>query len=173
MIFTARHSRQMAARHGGFTLIECLAYMAVLFVIIGMGYAAMYRSMNASAGLRHNTDDISRTLKAGERWREDIREAVRTITVETAGDNTSLLHIPQARGEVTYRFSSNSVSRRTGQQDWMPFLDAVRASAFVADQRSKATAWRWEVELQPYRKRITSMRPLFTFIATPSGESAK
>ncbi len=173
MKFAARHDSRTLKRHNAFTLIECLVYMAMLFLIIGMGFAAMYRSMNASAGLRHNADDISRTLKAGERWREDIRQAVRPITVEHAGDNTIFLHIPQAQSEVTYRFSTNTVSRRAGNQDWTPFLEAVRASDFIADQRTKVTAWRWEVELQLYRKRISSTRPLFTFISTPSGDLTK
>ena len=157
----------------GFTLIEALVYMAVLFVIVGMAYTAMYRSMNASAGLRRNANDIESALKAGERWREDVREAVRPPRVENVGHNETILHLPQARGEVSYRFSDNRVSRRSGQSEWFALLENVKVSTFIADQRSKVTAWRWEVELRPYRKRISSIPPLFTFISVPSANSSQ
>jgi type II secretory pathway pseudopilin PulG len=156
-----------------FTLIETLVYMSMLFVILGLGYAAMYRSMDASAGLRRNASDITHALDAGERWRDDIRQATRPIRLENAGDQEILLHIPQANGEVTYRFSNNSVSRRGPHANWLPALEHVKVSNFISDPRQKVTAWRWEVELQPYRKSLTRLHPLFTFIAAPAPNSAK
>lgn len=180
MIFTSQTERGMhgprrrgaAVRTRGFTLIETLVYMTMLFLILGLGYMAMYRSMDASTGLRRNANDILQTLKIGELWREDVRDTARPIRLESSGEE-AVLRLPQRQTEVEYRFSTNAVSRRVGHGDWSVVLDHVKDSTFIADERDKVTAWRWEIELQPNRKRITSVRPLFTFIAVPSATSAQ
>jgi hypothetical protein len=164
---TSRVTRNVRA----FTLIELLVYMSMLFVILGLGYMAMYRSMDASSGLRRNASDIVRALNAGERWREDIRSATQPIRLEHAGEQEIVLHIPLANGEVSYRFSDNSVSRRVAQGDWMPALENVKASNFISDPRKNVTAWRWELELQPHRKSLARLRPLFTFLAAPTSSA--
>jgi len=151
----------------GFTLVEVLIYMAMLFLILGLGYLAMYRSMDASSGLRRNTDDIKRAVEAGERWREDVRHATNPLRLEHAAADEIILHIPEAHAEVAYRFSSDTVSRRIANGEWAPVLDKVKTSAFIDDRRKNTTAWVWEVELQTYRKSLTRTRPLFTFIAAP------
>lgn len=151
----------------GYTLIEMLVYMGVAFLILGLSSAAMYRSMDASAGLRHNANDISSTLSAGERWRDDVRRATGPLGVEKTGEGETVLHIPQQHGEVVYGFSTNVVTRQVAGGGWTPVLEQVKASDFVADQRGKVLAWRWEVELLSYRKAMTRTRPLFTFIAAP------
>src|SRR5262249_35165000 len=135
-----------------YTIIETLVYISLLFVILGLGYMAMYRSMDASAGLRRNAADIARALKAGEAWREDIRSANRPIRIEKTGAVGVILHVPQTHGEVTYQFSTNSVSRRVGKAEWTLVLDNVKNASFINDKREKIAAWRWELELQPYRK---------------------
>ncbi len=145
----------------------------MLVVVMTLGYAAMYKSMDASTGLRRNASDITQALDAGERWREDVRTATQSPRVERISDEESLLHIPQANGEVTYRFASNSVSRRVGSADWVPALEHVNTSTFISDSREKITAWKWEVELQPYRKSLTRLHPLFTFLAVPTNLPAK
>jgi type II secretory pathway pseudopilin PulG len=157
----------------GYTLIEVMVYISMLFLILGMGYAAMYRSMDTSRGLSRNANDIARAMKAGERWREDVRNAAASIRAETISPNETVFHIPQGHGEVDYRFTSNSVARRAAKGEWVPVLDSVKASDFIVDPRKTVTAWRWEVELLPYRKAIVRTRPLFTFIAVPERLLAK
>jgi type II secretory pathway pseudopilin PulG len=159
--------------NGAFTLIETLVYMAILFVILGVGYIAMYTSMDASSGLRRNTADISRAMEAGERWRDDLRNATQPVRVESTTPNETILHVPQAQAEIAYRFSSDTVSRRVGKEDWTPMLDKVKMSNFVNDRRTKVAAWRWELELQTYRKNPSHTRPLFTFIAVPTNNPAQ
>ena len=156
---------------GGYTLIEMLVYMSVAFLILAFASAAMYKSMDASAGIRRNADDISSVLNAGEHWREDVRHAAAPLRMEKVSEDESILHIPQRQGEVAYRFSSDAVMRKSGGGDWTPVLEHVKDSDFVADQRQKTLAWRWEVELQSYRKAMTRMRPLFTFIAVPTASA--
>lgn len=159
--------------HKAFTLLECLVYISMLIVIMALGYTAMYRSMDASTGLRRNASDITQALNAGERWRDDVRAAIQPIRVERTSDDETLLHIPQSNAEVVYRFASNSVSRRLGSAEWAPALEHVSSSTFVSDSRQRVTAWKWEVEMQPYRKSLTRLRPLFTFLAAPTNTPAK
>jgi hypothetical protein len=158
---------------GAFTLIEALVYMSLLAVIMALGYTALYRSMDASTGLRRNASDITHALDAGERWREDVRAATRPLRIERISDDETLLHIPQAKAEVTYRFASNNVVRRVGSAAWAPALEHVDHSTFISDPRQKVTAWKWEIELQPYRKSLTRLHPLFTFLAVPTDMPAK
>ena len=165
-------THQLVSYGGGYTLIEMLVYMGVAFLILGLSSAAMYRSMDASAGLRRNATDISSTLSAGERWRDDVRHAAGPLHVEKNADGETVLHIPQQHGEIVYGLSTNVVTRQVAAGSWTPVLEHVKASDFVTDQRGKVLAWRWEVELLPYRKAMTRTRPLFTFIGIPI-DSAK
>jgi type II secretory pathway pseudopilin PulG len=156
-----------------FTLIEVLVYMSMLAVLMGLGYAALYRSMDASTGLRRNASDITQALNTGERWRDDIRAATQPLRLEQISDAESLLHIPQPNAEVTYRFVSNSVSRRVGSGEWSPALEHVDHSVFISDPRQKVTAWKWEIELQSYHKSLTRLQPLFTVLAVPTNTPTK
>jgi hypothetical protein len=160
-------------RYEAYTLIEVLVYMSMLFVLLGLGYTAMYRSMDASTGLRRNASDITHALDAGERWRQDVRAATQPPRIERINDQETLLHIPQANAEVTYRFASAGVSRRAGSGEWSPALEHVENSTFISDSRQKVTAWKWEIELQPYRKSLTRLHPLFTFLAVPTNAQTK
>jgi Tfp pilus assembly protein FimT len=176
---TCSHIKQTSARSGGFrrhrsayTLAEMLVYMSLLFLILGMAYAAMYRSMDASTALRRNANDIVQTLKAGEQWRLDVRAATGPIHLEKTAQNV-ILHLPHGPTEIDYLLSTNRVSRRVNAADWTVVLDHVKNSDFVTDQRKKVTAWRWEVELQTSRKRITRVQPLFTFLAVPATDFAQ
>ncbi len=160
-------------KRGAFTLIETLVYMSMLILVIALGYAAMYKSMDASTGLRRNAADITQALDAGERWREDVRNAAKPLRVEKISNDETLLHIPQANAEVVYRFASNNVSRRVGNAEWAPALEHVSNSTFAPDPRQQVTAWKWEIEMQPYRKSLTRLAPLFTFLAVPTNVPAK
>jgi type II secretory pathway pseudopilin PulG len=162
-----RHSN----RSNGFTLIEVLVYMGLLFMVLGMAYLAMYRSMDASTALRRNANDIVEALKAGEQWRDDVRSATGPIRSDRTSQQVTL-HLPQGQTEIEYAFSTNTVSRRVGSDEWSVVLANVKNSAFIDDRREKVTAWRWEIELQPGKKRITRVQPLFTFIAVPPGNFA-
>lgn len=155
-----------------FTLIEMLVYLGVLFVITGVGFTALYRCMDASTALRRNESDIVGALRAGENWRADVRAAGGKIELRTSADGPTFV-LPGVRGEVSYLFSRNSISRRLGANGWSPVLDNVKNSTFIEESRDGVNAWKWEVELKPRSKRLTRLRPLFTFIAVPSGGAAK
>ena len=166
-------------------MTECLVYIGLVFVVLGAGYLALDRCINNSVLLNRNIEDIIAALHVGERWRSDIRAANAPVRLEKAADGETL-YIESPRGEISYRFSTNVVFRRSGQGAWMTMLRNVKASDMHADARRLVGAWCWELELQP-RSRATTpaskVRPLFTFLAVsaspgagpakPSEESAK
>jgi Tfp pilus assembly protein PilE len=148
-------------------LIECLMYMALLVVILGLAYAAYDRCAENSKRLNSNVDDVVRALQAGERWRDDIRAA---LAVTTAEDS---LHMVQSNATVDYMFDGNAVWRRAGAGAPLArFLPAVKSSRMETDARQLVTAWRWKVELLT-RGVPERCRPFFTFEAVPSGPQTR
>ncbi|MBI2927220.1 MAG: hypothetical protein HYY24_16120 [Verrucomicrobia bacterium] len=155
-----------------YLLSECLIYIGVFTLIVGLGFSAFYRTLEYSRDLRRNADDIVRALKAGERWRDDIRRATMPPRV-VAGDRASVLEIPQASGVVSYTFDGRSLWRKTTQRDTAEeIIPGVKASQMQMDSRAHVKSWRWEIELSG-RKKIPRVRPLFTFQAVPQTEEAK
>src|SRR5213593_4873328 len=59
----------------GIMLVDCLVYLAIWTVVVGLAFSAFFRCMSYSKNLARNADDIARALKAGERWRQDVRAA--------------------------------------------------------------------------------------------------
>ena len=146
------------------TLIECLVYIGLLGLLLGLGTVAFYRCFDNMKGLRRNTDDITRAVHAGELWRNDIRAAAGAIQSDDAGRT---ILIPQREREVLYKFADAQVYRKTGAgSSWQPLLAKVQSSQMTSDPRTHVTAWRWELELQASRK-TARVRPLFTFLAVP------
>lgn len=160
-----------ARRHRGFQLIECLVYIAVLLILLGVIYAAFYRFTTNSITLRRNVEDITKTLRVGELWRADLRSATGDVRVK-AEPNGSVLLIPGAQGGIAYQSTTNAVRRRVGSGSWSVLLDRVKSSSMVSDRRPDVTAWRWELELQPRAKKPGRVRPLFTFIGVPKQKSS-
>jgi Tfp pilus assembly protein FimT len=149
----------------GITLIECLVYISALAVVFGLGLTAFYRSVANSAALRRNADDIAQTLSVGERWRADVRAATQPPRFDAA-DQT--LYLPQASGEVAYKFTEGKVLRRSAADaNWQVAHSSVQQSEMIRDSRAHVTAWRWELELKT-RRQPALVRPLFTFTAATS-----
>jgi hypothetical protein len=144
-----------------------MVYMAVWSLVVGLALATFYRVWDNSRSLTRYTEDVARALKAGERWRAEIRQASGPIQlVGEAGMDTPALHIPGAGGEIVYACTATNLLRRVGEAGpWTVALPAVKASRMVADTRASVTAWRWELELAPTPKRPSRLRSLFTFQA--------
>ena len=148
-----------------FTIIECLVYIGLFALLLGLGTVAFYRCFDNMKGLRRNADDITRAVHAGELWRNDIRAAAHAIQLDEAQQT---IRIPQRDREVFYRFAETQVLRKTGAEaPWLALLSRVKGSQMTSDPRTHVTAWRWELELQSSRK-DSRLRPLFTFIAVPN-----
>jgi len=148
----------------GYLLIECLVYLSVIVVILGLGLGAFYVCWDYSKALHYATDDINAALHAGERWRADIRNATGKITVETTPEGERL-RIPQGTDELIYSFNAGEVHRQLASSDFSELLlPKVTVSQMVTEKRGPVAAWRWEVELTPHRKE-TRLPLLFTFEA--------
>jgi type II secretory pathway component PulJ len=142
----------------GYSLLECLVYIALLAVVLNLSFSAYYRYDQHTRNLRHNADDITRALRAGERWREDVRTAIAPPHAIENG-----VSIPQQSGEITYVFANGAIWRQIGATRAL-FLKQVKASTISEESRSHVDAWRWELELASSQK-IVLVRPLFTFTA--------
>jgi hypothetical protein len=148
----------------GYLLIECLVYLSVIVVVLGLGFGAFYVCWDYSKALHYATDDINAALHAGERWREDIRNATGKVTVETRPEG-EVLRIPCGTNEVFYRFNAGEIRRQVASSDFSELLlPTVKASQMVTEARGPAAAWRWELELNSRRKE-THLPLLFTFEA--------
>lgn len=160
-----------ARRRRGTSLIECLVYIGVLFVVLAVAGAAYARVLDHTRQVRRVAADIARALDAGERWRADVRAATAPPRLETQGP-IQALHLPGPDAEVVYLFDGSNVVRRAGAgATGQTFLPRVKASRFVPDPRRHVTAWRWEVELQP-GPRPGRTPPLFTFLAVANPKTA-
>jgi hypothetical protein len=148
----------------GSLLIESLVYISVFAVILGLGIGAFYVCWDHSKALHYAVDDITAALRAGERWRADVRLATGAITGNTTADGGRVC-IPHGTNKIIYRFSSGEIRRQVATSDFSELLLAkVKASEMVKETRGPVTAWRWELELYPHRKE-TRLPLAFTFEA--------
>ena len=149
-----------------FLLEECLIYLVVSSVLLGLAFASFYRVMENAKNLRRNAADITRVLQAGERWRQDVHQAVGPVRLVSPEDATSqALHVPQTSGEVIYFFTGTNMLRSAATgAPWIEVLSGVKRSRLVPDSLDRVVAWRWELELSTGRKKPL-VRPLFTFLA--------
>lgn len=151
-------------RTDGVLLIECLVYIAVLAVLISIGMAAFYVCWDHTRALVGATEDINAALRAGERWRADVRSATGAITVEptAAGER---VQIPLPQNIVVYRFETGEVRREiTATRKSELLLPRVKTSHTTAETLAGVNAWRWELDLQ-LRHHETQLPLLFTFEA--------
>jgi hypothetical protein len=159
-----RASIYHARSRAGYLLIECLVYLSVLVVILGLGLGAFYVCWDYSKALHYATDDITAALHAGERWRADIRNATGKIAVETTPEGERL-RIPDGANEIIYNFNAGEVRRQIASSGFSELLlPKVKVSQMVTEKRGPVAAWRWELELTSRRKE-THLPLLFTFEA--------
>ena len=159
-----RLSMPRVGASAGYLLIECLVYIGVFAILLGIGYGAFYVCWDYSKALHYATDDINAALHAGERWRAGIRNATGKITVETTAAGEQL-RIPCGTNEVLYRFNAGEIRRQVASSDFSEsLLPTVKASQMVMDARGPVSAWRWELELKSRRKE-SRLPLLFTFEA--------
>lgn len=160
-------TKSMSSRgQRGMMLVDCLVYIALLALLLSWAFMAFYQVTQNTKNLSRNASDIIRVLKAGERWRADVRSVTREPRLEEVAGVT-VLRLPQATGAVLYTFRDGTVFRQVtadANPDWTELLPKVKNSRMHIDPRHHVTAWRWEVELQAPQK-AARVRPLFTFQA--------
>ena len=148
----------------GILLTECLIYLAVFAILLGIGTTAFYFCWDHSKALIYTTDDIASALRAGEHWRADVRGATGKISVETT-ESGEVVKIPAGGKEILYRFESGELRRQIAPDNFSQLLlPKVKTSVMKLDARGGVTAWRWDLELMERRKEI-HLPLLFTFEA--------
>jgi hypothetical protein len=143
----------------GLLLMDLMIYLALVAFILILTAVVFDRFLTQSADLRRNISDVERALKAGERWRAEMRAATAPPQL-----NGNVMIIPQAGGDISYILGTNVTRRRGNSEVVEAVLTGVKTNQLVFEQRVHAGVWRWEVELESRRK-TARVRPLFTFMA--------
>jgi hypothetical protein len=151
-------------RQAGILLTECLVYIAVFAILLGIGTATFYFCWDHTRAIVLDSNDIESALRAGERWRVDVRSAIGPIAVETASDGETVT-IPETGKQIIYHFQKGEIRRQTASSDFSELLlPSVKTSMVKPDTRGQVKAWRWELEVTPQRK-DANLPFLFTFEA--------
>lgn len=150
------------ARKRGISLVECLIYIGMSLVILGVAFSVFYKAWDHSTHLRRNATEIVQALHAGELWRADVRAATGPLE-STDAEAAATLRIPTANGSVVYTFADGELHRQmAGNAPGQVLLTHIKSSHMQSDPRRHVTAWRWELELQTTEKK-PKLFPLFTF----------
>ena len=153
----------------GTTLIECMIYIVVVTILLGMGISLLSKMVGFHRDLERNAADITRCLNAGERWRADLRRATGPIRIFRDGPD-DMMEIPIGDDYILYRYDQDDLWRHT--TDTRVAILALKGLArceFIHESRPHTEAWRWEIELHTV-KRVVNVQPRFTFLAVPPTE---
>lgn len=151
-------------RTSAFSLVECLIYIAVLMVVTGIAFSVFFSLLTHHRNIARCSEDILHAMKAGERWRADVRLAAETPILESNATEQAM-HIRQMNGTITYLFSEGSLWRIQKEKKTEELLlEKVKSSLISADTRTYVHAWRWDLELVITRKKA-KITPLFSFLA--------
>ncbi len=153
-----------AARDAGVSLIECIVYIAVFGILLGIGTGTFFFCWDHTRAVLYATNDIESALRAGECWRADVRAATGKITVKTAATG-EVVTIPEGEKNIFYHFAAGELRRQAASENISQLLlSKVKTSDMQAEPHGNVTAWRWELELIERRKE-THLPLLFTFEA--------
>src|SRR5262249_51208778 len=126
-------------------LVECLVYISLLFVVLGLAFSVFDRFQDGSRSLTRNAQDIARAMRAGERWRADVRLADAPLKLEGEAPFQAL-QIPSPQGTLRYEFSTNGVWRTAGDPaKKVLLLSDLKSSQIYLDQRDHVHSVRWEL----------------------------
>ncbi|MFO1496944.1 MAG: hypothetical protein U1G07_00860 [Verrucomicrobiota bacterium] len=153
------------AARAGYMLVECLLYIGLLALVMGVAFSAFYRCLADSRSLARNTEDIINVLRAGEMWRADLRQA-QTEPEWMARAGVKACEIRQTNGLIAYILADGAIWRREGQDAPVQLVPRVREFKVSKEQQSYVTSWRCDIELQT-RSKGARVRPLFSFQAVP------
>ena len=158
-------------RKQGIVLVECMVYLAVVMVILGLALNVYLKLLGFHRDLERNSNDIARTTKAGEIWRTDVRSATGPIQIEKKTDEL-LLTIPNEQGSTDYTFRDGSLWRQeSGEPAPRPFLTQLATCKFTQESRTYVDAWSWDVTLKT-KKKTVRIEPQFSFLAVPRGKDS-
>lgn len=161
-------SSNLSARRrcSGIMLIECLVYIAVFMVLMGIGTAAFYFCWDQTRGMISTANDVESVLRAGECWRADVRTATGVMAI-VATDSGETVTIPEGGKDILYRIDGGVLRREIpSQNSSRVLLERVKASTMTTELRTGTPACRWELEVTP-RRQMSHFPLVFTFEAVP------
>jgi len=162
----------------GVTLIEMLAYIVLFSAFMLVAFDMYFSSKTVARGIQGKASAIIQVMYAGERWRQDIRNATSPpqITQSSLPNPDDLpdiielttLKIIKPSETNWYTFRGDHVFRMSSllPTKWELVMDKVNSSTMAEEQRGEVAAWRWEVELKTKTTNAPT-RPLFTFLSVP------
>jgi hypothetical protein len=139
----------------GFTVMEVLAYVILFVAFLSFAYRAVSASSRGIGSLQNNAYDIIRVTSAGERWRQDIREAVSipvvTEIMERDQSFSNFEHITREDGVEGLGIDGNSTI-----PDELPIIPAPKPKeikvANIKIQKGSKTIWYIFRQGKVYRK---------------------
>jgi len=147
------------------TLIECMVYMTILFVVTGLSVGAFYQCQTSAIALQRNASEIGRTVRAGEQWRKDVRQSTGMFFFDQDGHR--FIRLPAKVGEVAYTYDGSNVWRKLPEKEqWVILLKDVKASEMRLESRQNVPVCSWDIELKEHRKK-SRLKPMFSFLAVP------
>ena len=154
-------------RCSGVLLLECLVYIAVFAILMGIATAAFYFCWDHTRAVVFTADDVESVLRAGESWRADVRTATGTIAI-AATETGETVTIPESGKNILYCFEGGALRREIpSQNSSRVLLERVKTSAMTTESRAGVSAYRWELEVTP-RRQMPHFPLVFTFEAVPS-----
>jgi hypothetical protein len=142
-------------RHGradaGILLIECLVYIAVYAILLGVGTAAFFYCWDHTRATITTANEVESILRAGETWRADVRASTGKITVSEASGG-EVIEIPESAGKVVYRCVDGQLLRENGSPNPRLLLEKIVHSTIQSEDRAGVAAWRWELDMAPPRQ---------------------
>lgn len=158
-------------RPTAFALIPLIVYIGVAVVVMNLAGIAFFAVLEHMRAVRFDTEQVMSALRAGERWRADIRRAAVSPKLIQEDDGPLLL-LQVGTNRVAYKLVSHWALRQPARNArWQVALRDVAESKFVRDDRPGGVrAWRWEVRFEDRKGR--KRHPLaFTFQAVPPPSS--
>ena len=160
----------------GVTLIEMLVYIVLFSAFMLVVFETYFSSKTVARGIQWKASAIIQVMYAGDRWRQDIRDATSPPQIIQSSlpnpddlpviiELTSLKIIKPSETNW-YTFRGGHVFRMSSLLPikWELVMAKVDSSKMVEEQRGEVAAWRWEVGLKAKKVPI---QPLFTFLSVP------
>jgi len=153
----------------GIMLMECLFYLSIWMVVVGLGFTLFYRVYSQSKQLARVSDQVVQTLRAGEQWRKDVRGSRAAPRWEPREQGTGEFILEREGVELAYRVEGTNLLKKVAVDGrWQEVLSGLKTCRFWRDEAGGVVSWRWEVELSS-RAAHPPVRPRFSFQAVPGG----
>lgn len=153
--------RRSSHRASAFTLAELLVYIVSLLAVSGVAFTAVNRMWSATGRMGSTVDDTTASLRAGERWRIDLRKASAPPRIE---ENGSVCLLQSGTNRVAWFHFEGRLWRQAGSLPAIAWCDRVESCRFTPDLRKHVRAHRLELAL--FKRSSRSPLPLrFDFTA--------